>query len=183
MGVRSPSRPFSFGQPITPIGIFYVFHPGRRRRNHAELFAVVHQGGRPGGEEHGGDHAGDRQRCACRRHSDPSCGRCRGCRRPRAVGCRRILVSTSSMRWRKRPASSLLMKPTCMSIGRLQFVMARAAVPLVELLDIRQICFADQHAVAGIAGHHFAQAPASHRALPGRLLGVVSRRDSGRHMH
>ncbi len=53
MGVRSPSRPFSLGQPVTPMGSFTSSLRGGRGGDHAELFAVVHESCCSRGEEHG----------------------------------------------------------------------------------------------------------------------------------
>ena len=59
MGVRSPSRPFSLGQPSLPIGIVDVFNAYGRGGAHAELFAVVHLRRSASGELEGGHEFGD----------------------------------------------------------------------------------------------------------------------------
>ena len=50
---------FFFGPAGDADGVFYVLDAGGSVGGHAELFAVVHEGGGAGGEEHGGDELGD----------------------------------------------------------------------------------------------------------------------------
>ena len=79
MGVRSPSRPFSLGHPVRPIGSLtsslrvggVVFHP--------DLFAVIHDWRAAQGEIKPGHQFRDLVVVLCRRRNGRRSGRCRDC--------------------------------------------------------------------------------------------------------
>ena len=50
---------FFFGPAGDADGVFYILATGGSGRGHADLFAVVHEGGGASGEEDGGDDFGD----------------------------------------------------------------------------------------------------------------------------
>ncbi len=167
MGVRSPSRPFSLGQPVMPMGSF----TSSRRVGVAvvmpSLFAVVHEGGGAGGEKDGGDLFGDGEVVGAVAEAVPGAGVVVVIEDEDGLGAVEVefgfgdvFAEVSDVEGGVGAAGAVAfaMEADEHVHGELQLVLCRAAVPFFELGGVGEVGLADEDAVVRVFVDHGAHA-------------------------